>query len=213
MVADGVTAVVATPHVRGDYPNSPEGIESAVADMRRALAEDGVRLRVLAGAEVELGRLSELEPAELRRLTIGGQGFLLIEFPYRGWPTGLVSALDQLRTLGLTAVLGHPERNPEVQDRPARLAEVVAGGALVQVTAGSLCGDWGAPARSAARRLLELDLVHVVATDLHRPESRRSTLAQGAAAVGDAALADWLTRDAPAAIVEGQPPPPRPVAG
>ena len=213
IVDDGVAAVVATPHVRDDYPNSAYGIGVAVAELRRALEEDGVRLRVLAGAEVDLARLTEVEPAELRRLTLGGNGFLLVEFPYRGWPTGLASALELLRTLGLRAVLGHPERNPEIQDRPARLQEAVEGGALVQITAGSLCGDWGAPALTTARRLLDLELAHVVATDLHRAESRRSTLAQGAAAVADGRLAAWLTREVPAAIVDGQPPPPRPAAG
>jgi tyrosine-protein phosphatase YwqE len=60
-------------------------------------------------------------------------------------------------------------------------------------------------------RLLELRLAHVLASDAHTPEIREAGLADAAAAVGDDALARFLTVDAPSAIVAGEalPEPPR----
>ena len=40
-------------------------------------------------------------------------------------------------------------------------------GALVQVTAGSLVGDFGRPVKAAAHDLLKRGLAHVVASDAH----------------------------------------------
>ena len=110
-------------------------------------------------------------------------------------------------------MLAHPERNPEVQDRPARVEALVEAGALVQVTGASLDGRLGRASKLTAKRLLELGLVHVLASDAHGPHIREGGLAAAAEAVGDDGLARYLTREAPAAIVAGEPVPPAPQVG
>src|SRR6187551_1806007 len=133
---DGVTALVATPHVRDDWPTTPEAMEDAVAELREDFARHGVPVEVLHGAEVALDLLWAIPPADLQRLTIAQTGrYLLLEVPYRGWPFAYESAVTRLLDLGVTPLLAHPERNPEVQDRPDRVRGVVEAGALVQVTA------------------------------------------------------------------------------
>jgi protein-tyrosine phosphatase len=79
----------------------------------------------------------------------------------------------------------------------------------VQVTAASLDGRTGRNAQSAARRLLQDDLAHLVASDAHHPDVRAVGLSSVAAAVGED-LAAWLTLEVPLAIVQGTPLPPRP---
>jgi protein-tyrosine phosphatase len=37
-VADGITTIAATPHVRADYPTRADAMERAVAELRAALA-------------------------------------------------------------------------------------------------------------------------------------------------------------------------------
>jgi protein-tyrosine phosphatase len=205
-VAEGVTAMAATPHVRSDYPNTWRQIEPALALLRSDLAVAGVALDVLAGAEVALDVLWELPGADLERLTLAQTGrYLLLEFPYRGFPVAIEAAVAELGRRGITVVLAHPERNPEVQDRPASLEPLVDAGALVQVTAGSVDGRLGAAARIAATHLLELSLVHLIATDSHGPHIREGGMLSAFEALGDEQLAQRLTVDVPAAIAAGEP--------
>jgi protein-tyrosine phosphatase len=111
---------------------------------------------------------------------------------------------------GFVAVVGHPERNRAVQSNPRRLGEAVRMGALVQITAASLDGRIGRSSQKAAQRLLELGFAHVLASDAHTPEIREAGLAEAVEAVGDDALARFLTVDAPSAIVAGETLPGRP---
>lgn len=205
-VVDGATAIAATPHVREDYPTSAERMEKGVAALRQDFDEQGIELEVLTGGEVALEQIATLGGAELRRFSLGGsERYLLVEFPYAGWPLVLESALHDLGAAGLTAVLAHPERNRTVQAEPERLERAISAGALVQITASSLDGRGGTAARGAARELLGLGFVHVLASDAHSPAVREAGLAAAAASIGDPALARHLVQEVPAAIVAGAP--------
>ncbi len=209
---DGVTAIAATPHVRADYPTRPEEMERGVLMLREDFLEQGIQVEVLHGGELDLDMLGFLNDDDLRRFSLArSERYLLLEFPYSGWPSGLEETIHGLGLKGFVAVLAHPERNREVQADPGRLAEAVRLGALVQLTAASVEGRIGRSSRKAAGRLLERGLAHVLASDAHTPEIREAGLAAAAAAVGDDRLAAYLTAEAPAAIAAGQavPPPPR----
>jgi len=208
--AQGISALVATPHVREDYPTTADMMEEAVADVRADFIEQGIAVEVVHGAEIDLSLLWAIPPDDLRRLTIAQTGrYLLLEFPYRRWPLALDTSVKRLVGLGMTPVLAHPERNPEVQDRPDRVRGLVEDGALVQVTAASLDGMQDRSAQSAALRLLELGLVHVLASDSHGPHISREGLGAVARGIGDPELARYLTVDVPTAIVAGLPVPER----
>ncbi len=213
VMADGATAIAATPHVRDDWPTSADRMEQGVAELRMDFAEQGIELEVLTGGELSLEWVARLDAHELRRFSLAGsQRYVLVEFPYTGWPLALESALHDLGAAGLTALLAHPERNRTVQERPERLERAIGAGALVQVTASSVDGRGGTAARTAARQLLELGFVHVLASDAHDPAVREAGLAAAVAAIGDPALAAHLVHEVPAAIVAGAPIPalPRP---
>lgn len=204
--AEGVEAIAATPHVRADYPTTPAQMERGVADLAAALEQAGVGLRVLRGGELDLEWLSRLEPDEVQRFTLGGSGrYVLLEFPYAGWPIALLPTIARLGSAGLTPLLAHPERNSSVQERPERLAAAIGAGALAQVTSASLEGRLGRRAQAAARRLLELGLVDVIASDSHGAEVRSFGLRAAAESLDDPGLARYLTVEAPAAIVAGRP--------
>ena len=203
---EGVSVLAATPHVRADFPTTAEMMEEGVAQLREDFVEQGIPVQVLHGGEIDIGLLWAIPTDELRRLTIAQTGrYLLLEFPYRGWPLALDSAVTRLVELGLTPLLAHPERNPEVQDRPDRLGKLVDAGALVQVTSASLDGRLDRASQASGVRLLELGLVHVLASDAHGPHIRGAGLGAATQIVGDAELARYLTVDAPGAIVAGDP--------
>jgi protein-tyrosine phosphatase len=201
-VADGITTVAATPHVRDDYPTEPDEMEAAVDAVRAALAEASIPLELLPGAEIAYDRLPELDDPALRRFGLGGNPrYLLLEPPYEGWPLGLEQTVFELQLRGFAVVLAHPERNDEVQERPERLERLVEMGVLVQLTAASIDGRLGPRPQKTGLRLLELELAHLLASDAHAPTLRQVGMSAAAQHVGDEALARWLTQDMPAAIV------------
>ena len=61
LAADGVTIVCGTPHVRDDYPTTPEEMEGALAPRARAVAEAGIAIEVRGGGEIALERLPTLD--------------------------------------------------------------------------------------------------------------------------------------------------------
>ena len=201
-VADGVLIIAATPHVRSDYPTSPEQMERLVDSVRQALREAGVTLELLPGGEIALDRLPELDDDDLRRFGLAGNPrYLLLEAPYFSWPLGLEDTLFQLQLRGFTTVLAHPERNAEVQASPERLAPLVERGTLVQLTAASLDGRLGSGPQKTGLRLLELGLAHLLASDAHAPTLRQIGMSAAVEAIRDDDLARWLIEDVPAAIV------------
>jgi protein-tyrosine phosphatase len=205
--ADGVTAIAATPHVRADYPTRPGEMEHGVLRLREDFLEQGIDVEILHGGEIDLGILPGLDGDDLRRFTLAQSGtYLLVEFPYSGWPAGLEETVYALGLRGLVPVLAHPERNRTVQSDPGRLAEAVRLGALVQLTAASVDGRIGRSAQKAAGRLLELGLAHVLASDAHTPEIREAGLGAAAGSLEEE-LARFLTAEAPGAIVAGEPVP------
>jgi len=205
--ADGIEVLAATPHVRHDYPTTAEEMESALAAVREAV---GNTVRLVPGGELDLAELDRpLE--ELRRFALAGNPrYLLVETPYYGWPLELGVKLFRLRSAGITPVLAHLERNPDVQAAPELLDPIVAGGALVQLTAASVDGRVGRRARACSVELLERGLAHLIASDAHAPEIRAIGMAAAAEELADDELARWLTVDVPRAILDGSALPPRP---
>lgn len=209
-VAEGVQVLVATPHVRADYPTDAATMERLVDEVRSALHAANVPLEVHRGGELALDFLTEMAPDELGRFGLAGSRTLLLESPYHGWPLDAAELLFRLRMQGFVPLIGHPERNPAVQERPDLLRELVDAGALVQVTAASLEGRLGRPAQWAASDLVERELVHVVSSDAHSARVREFGLRKGLDKLGDRALARWVSHDVPAALLADQPLPPRP---
>ena len=204
--ADGIKVLAGTPHVRFDFPTRAEAMMSALADVREVA---GDVIRVVPGGELDLWELDRPVDELLRFALAGNSSYLLVEMPYFGWPLDLPDRLFRLRASGITPVLAHPERNPDVQARPDLLEPIVAAGTLVQLTAASLDGRGGGRAKACAATLVRRELAHLVASDAHQSGLREIGLSSAARAVGGD-LGRWLTLGVPRAIVDDTPIPPRP---
>lgn len=176
---EGTTRIVATPHVlRNEWTNTnPVVRDRLVAALNERL---GGSPRVLPGCEytysdevVKLAKKRATSP--LTGLAKGA--YLLVEFAPGLVPGTAAAAFHELRVLGLHPVIAHPERHPVFAREPGRLAELVGRGALVQVTAASLLGDFGKMAQKACEDFWKLGLVHVVASDAHTMRQRPPRLA------------------------------------
>ena len=82
-------------------------------------------------------------------------------------------------------MLAHPERNPIIQAKPETLNDYIDAGCLVQVTAGSILGRFGAPSKRAAEFLLRQGWCHVIASDAHSSSGRPPTLTEAVQAAAE----------------------------
>jgi protein-tyrosine phosphatase len=114
-----------------------------------------------------------------RILTLAEGDYLLIEIPFHTLPLGIEEIVSGLKTIGKQAVLAHPERNRELQQKPKKIMEYVKAGALIQVTADSLAGDFGSGARKCAIEFAKMGALDFVSTDAHSVRYRKPNVSEG----------------------------------
>jgi protein-tyrosine phosphatase len=197
------------------FPCDPAAFPARLAEVRQALEAEDVPLELVAGGELAPSRLVDLDKAALSDLALGGGPYLLVECPFSPVSAELEPLVFELMQSGWRVLLAHPERSAAFHRAPERLARLVGAGALVQVTAGSLAGQFGDTARRFSLQLLRDELVHVLASDAHdaidRPPGMSAGLARAERELGGLeALGEWLTDEVPAAILSGDELPPRP---
>jgi protein-tyrosine phosphatase len=209
-VGAGTRMVAATPHLRADFPDvHVDELAERVGRLREALEHESIELALVGAAETSLVWALEASPEELSLATYGQHGGdLLIETPMTATTT-LPELLYRVRARGFRITLAHPERSSEFSRDPGKLAELVDQGVLLQVNADALVSSrGGSTERGLAERLCREGLAHVLASDGHRAASWRpvTSLAAGveaASLIVGRQRAEWMAREAPAAIISG----------
>src|SRR5699024_5471291 len=98
--------------------------------------------------------------------------YLLIEFPTMSIPHYADSLFFQLMQDGITPIIVHPERNQEIISNPNRLLDFIDRGALSQLTASSYTRVFGKEIAELSSKLIEANLVHILASDAHNTRGR-----------------------------------------
>jgi protein-tyrosine phosphatase len=211
-VAAGTRTVVATPHVSWDWPGvTSHVVREGVQRVNGALRDEGIELEVLAGAEIAMTRAGDLTDEELTALRLGGGPYLLVECPHSPASAGFEAILASLTERGHRILLAHPERCPAFHRDEPLLRSFVEAGMLTSLTAGAFTGRFGRDVERFARRLLDGELVHDIASDGHGAGMRRPpTIAPELEEAGFGERADWHARAVPRAILDGTPLPPAP---
>jgi protein-tyrosine phosphatase len=207
--ADGIETVVVTPHVMGTLSTakSLDAFRRSREKLWPELEQNAGKIKLVTGAEVYF--TSELLPIlkdNRDLLTINNGSYFLLEFPSDYIYAHSKDFIFKILTEGFIPIISHAERNSEIQRSAGILRELVKAGALCQVNAGSLRGDFGSAARSSAYELLQGNLVHVIASDAHDLERRKPELAYVSALlphVHAEKIAMYL-HDIPAAVIADQ---------
>ncbi|WP_020061474.1 tyrosine-protein phosphatase [Bacillus sp. 123MFChir2] len=179
--AEGIHTIVATPHHQnGKYINERAEILHQVKQLNEALQEHDIPLIVLPGQEVRLygDLLADYEAGKILTLNETNK-YILIEFPSNHVPRYAEQMLYELRVKGMIPIIVHPERNAELIERPDKLYNLVNKGALTQVTAGSLLGNFGKKIKKFSMQLVEHNLTHMIASDAHNTTTRAFHLQAG----------------------------------
>jgi protein-tyrosine phosphatase len=205
-VADGITVTACTPHIYpGLYDNDKAGIARAIEAFQQVLAEEGIELRLVIGADTHLAPDLLSAVRDGRVPTLNNSRYLLLEPPHHSMPPRFEESVFSLRASGVIPVITHPERLSWIEDNYPIFQRLVQGGSWMQVTSGSLTGRFGNRPRYWAERMLDEGLVHILATDSHHIDRRPPLLAEGrdaaAKRVGDEE-AGHLVRTRPQGIVD-----------
>lgn len=205
---EGIHTIIATPHVlRGRWkPFTIPELESRIAELRRRV---GDQPRLLLGSEYFFGHdIVEVLAARNAVVPLAGSRYVLIELASNSVPPLFEQPLFRMQLEGWIPIIAHPERNRVLQQHPEMMASLLGHGARMQVTAGSLLGDFGHEARRAAERFLQCRLVHFIATDAHNLTKRKPRVREARTAMEQlvgADVTDALLRRNPLAVVENRP--------
>lgn len=208
-VADGIRTVACTPHIYpGLYENDRAGIRAAVEAFRGELADEGIALQLTTGADTHLAPDLVEGLRSGRIATLADSRYFLFEPPHHVAPPRLADSVFQVLAAGYVPVVTHPERLTWIEEHYPLFAQLVRGGAWMQVTAGSLTGRYGRRPRYWAERMLDEGLVHILATDAHHCERRVPLLAEGREAAATRVGADeamHLVQTRPECILYNRP--------
>jgi len=208
---DGIRTIVATPHVMGVHSNNVREVEKSIANLADAFSTNGINIRLISGADVPLsyGLMDKIKGGEAGTIN-NGMKYILLELPSYNVPPKVKDLIFELRINGITPVITHPERNLMIQKDAGIMHDMVIMGALCQVTAMSITGDFGKIPQKSAAMLLERRLVHVIATDAHSADYRPPVLSKAVEAaaniLGNYDEAERMVKDVPAAIISGNTP-------
>jgi protein-tyrosine phosphatase len=208
----GVRTIITTPHIRASLTHSKPALDSYLDELDAAFE----KLQTLAGREFPELRLERGVEMALdvpaprlgdRRLHLAGGDFVLVEFPFMSVPPNSAMPLRELRSLGVTPIVAHPERYANITVSYPLIEEWKEVGACIQINAGSLLGMYGATAKRIVWRILEDGLADYMCSDYH--SRGRLPLTQAAQAMmekGAAAQHRLLTLTNPQRMLRSEAP-------
>lgn len=172
-ISEGVTGIVATPHhLHPNFSNDINSIQEKLIVLDTALKHQELNIDLYYGQEIRITDqiLTDIEAGKITG--INGSNYLLIEFPSNEVPVYTNKLFYEIQTMGYIPIIAHPERNKAIVQDLDVLFELVDGGALAQLTSGSLAGDSGKNIKKTSLKMIENDLVHFIASDAHSVDQR-----------------------------------------
>ena len=187
--SDGITHMVATPHIHlGRFNNSVSHIYEDLAQLQSAALAADINITLAVAAEVRLD-------VELMTLVmsnklpfigcIGGVNYLLLELPHSHVPQGYDKFISWLVKQNIKVIIAHPERNRDIQAKPFYLERLKQLGCDFQLTASSVEGGWGSKPQDISFDMLNNGLVTYVASDAHSVKRRPPILSKAKHIVSD----------------------------
>lgn len=174
---EGIVAIVATPHVLSENSfKTEDNVITTHKELCRRARQAGLKIKIYLGCEIYASAETSIDH---RIATLNSNGkYFLIEFPMNSIPRFVPDKFFHFIVNDQIPIVAHPERNLVFQNRPYLVYEYVQRGALMQINEGSLRGRYGEMAKLLAFKMIENNLAHFVASDGHKPNSRKVTLAE-----------------------------------
>lgn len=176
----GVTNIVFTSHFRPEQTDLHDFLKQrnrAFGKLMEAVeaSDTTFDFNYKLGAEVYFSpSLTELE---VEKLCFTRTPYLLLEFSFTREPAFLGDVLFRLQTRGIRPIIAHVERYAWLQDRPDLLYTWAESGILLQSNTSALLRD--GETSKYIQKLIDWNLVKLLASDAHHPEKRPADLGSG----------------------------------
>ena len=179
-VADGITHAIVTPHIHpGRWENNAQTIARHCQALLQHLQDENIALEIGFAGEVRLTDeiMAQVENNQIPFYgEVDGYHIMLLEFPHGHIIPGSDKLVAWLLERKIRPLIAHPERNKQIMNDIGQLQPFVSAGCWLQVTAGSILGNFGERAQLLAERLLDDNVVTVVASDGHNAGPRQPRL-------------------------------------
>ena len=163
----GYSRLITTPHIMTDYyKNTPEIINAGLEQVREAIRLENIPIEIFAAAEYYLddGFLQKLEEQKLMTF---GDNYLLVEISYINPPENIKEIFFRTKVLGYKPILAHPERYPFWYNNFDEYRSIRDSGVMLQLNLNSLSGYYGPDAKKTAEKMIDLEMIDMVGTDMH----------------------------------------------
>ncbi|OQX08782.1 MAG: capsular biosynthesis protein [Thiothrix lacustris] len=208
-VADGTTHLACTPHIYpGIYPNSTDTILPALHHLQAALDEHAIPLTLVIGADVHMVPevMSGLRQGSIP--TLHGSRYFLLEPSHHVAVPNFVEKVENFINAGYVPLITHPERLHWLEEHYAEFVAAAHSGAWIQITAGSINGEFGSRAKKWSERMLQDGIVHIIASDAHGIKQRRPAMSAGVIEAirltDDEAEISRMVQDRPQAVLDNR---------
>ncbi|MEE0981613.1 MAG: CpsB/CapC family capsule biosynthesis tyrosine phosphatase [Acutalibacteraceae bacterium] len=178
--ANGIKHIVATPHT-----NTVDNIDHFIKTrderlqlLRKHIADRGIDIKLYPGAEVFVDD-DIFFANDLKRLTINGSRYILIEFNFRNVHLRKIyDYLNEIIDMGLVPIIAHPERYEFFQFDYDAVNSLAKNGVIFQINATSLASLDGLQEFELAYSMAYNGLASLIGTDAHSLSHRATNLSE-----------------------------------
>jgi protein-tyrosine phosphatase len=165
---DGIRSSVCLAHMSDRWPEvTPQRIRHSAVELKNRLREIRLPLSLYPAAEVAVR--PDLDQPQMLGRWMGmadRTNYLLLEIPYGGF-VDIRGLVMRLQAGGVRSIVAHPERYRELLYDPAAVRDLIAHGALMQVTADAITDPPDRRSAGAIRQWVLDGMVHLLGSDGH----------------------------------------------
>lgn len=177
-IDEGVEYICATPHFIPEEHEINRVLYDAKLEEIKNSSIKG-QIQVVSGLEVYINPNLPSLYKEKKIWCINDKKYMLIELPMNQFPLYTEEVFYELRVLGVTPILAHPERNIEIIKNKSLLVKLIDQGAIAQMNSGSLRGKYGEKVEEFAKHLVKRNLIHLLGSDGHNITGRKTKIKEG----------------------------------
>ncbi len=177
---NGIKHIVATPHTNtvDNIERFLETRDERLHTLRKNLKEREIDVNIYSGAEVFVDD-DIFFANDLKRLTLNGSRYLLIEFAFRNLKIRRIyDYLNEVINMGLVPIIAHPERYEFFQFDYDAVNSLAKNGVIFQINAASLASLDGPQEFELAYSMAYNGIASFIGTDAHSLTHRSNNLSE-----------------------------------
>ena len=192
---DGIRTIYLTPHFRYQmFEPTGERIEKQYELLQLNAQKEFPDLRLELGCEFH-SCISMVDMLRMHnRFTMGESRCVLTEFSSGDDRKWIRNRCNDLLYHGYQPIIAHAERYPALYGKYEELEQLSQMGAYIQINAESILGKSGFGVKQFCKKLMKLDLLHLVGSDAHDLKHRRPVMGKCAAYIGKVMGEDYAKR-------------------